>query len=471
MSSSREQRARNIHKLCELAARNAMPNLEDMNDPFVPEMLSAYAALATKLRYLCRRASAQWSASFDSVLSSSCCMRVDSVSEESRSRRRNRVDVCMACGNPERNCKYVIDLAGNMEADKWMSDAANLTPEYAKFVREYDTVFTKTFVNTKRGELPAIDKGSFVVGETCLRKAKLKFQVQTLLLETCYASERIVETMAQTDDLELNALYTITEERCEELVDQQDALDLAVADDKRPVPDILTDVGYWNNIDQARDRAAGHKEEVLDLLLYERAQQSIGAPAKKALMAVATASAGKKKKRSRDEDDDWLSGVSEEEGEELDDDEPERSGGRSHRRTTLSEEEEEEEGSVAKGLRTRLRAKGGKRRSVVVEEEPEEEPEEEQEEEQEEERLPSARVTPAPPTGRAAAPSASAMAGRLRQEGALGSRRTALLSLMQLQLELAQEGKHAQAAVCSNAIMTLQDTLERVERLAHTAGL
>ena len=55
-----------------------------------------------------------------------------------------------------------------------------------------------------------------------------------------------------------------------------------------------------------------------------------------------------------------------------------------------------------------------------------------------------------------------------RAAGILPSRRTALLQLMELQTRLEREQRFAEAAVCTNAVLTLQELLQRVEELRHT---
>lgn len=55
-----------------------------------------------------------------------------------------------------------------------------------------------------------------------------------------------------------------------------------------------------------------------------------------------------------------------------------------------------------------------------------------------------------------------------RAAGNLPSRRATLVSLMELQIRLARQEKHEDAAVCTNAIQTLQELIQRVDELAHS---
>eukprot|EP00966_Prymnesium_polylepis_P016723 385864-Prymnesium_polylepis.1 len=62
----------------------------------------------------------------------------------------------------------------------------------------------------------------------------------------------MVESGMQLDKGEL---YTVTEERAEELVNQQDNIELAIADERRRVPNIAVDYSFWSVVDNARDAA------------------------------------------------------------------------------------------------------------------------------------------------------------------------------------------------------------------------
>ena len=58
---------------------------------------------------------------------------------------------------------------------------------------------------------------------------------------------------------------------------------------------------------------------------------------------------------------------------------------------------------------------------------------------------------------------------RRAPQGRLPARRECLIQLVELQMQLIREGRDGDASVCTNAIMTLQELMTRVEQLAHTA--
>jgi hypothetical protein len=113
MSRSREDRAEDLLRVAELAARNLELDLDDGDDDGAQEMKKELARAATRIRYLKARASAQWFAKFERVIDGSHSMRVRKLeAAEAKDSMRLTDGKCMACGRVEHNCVYAIDLAG-----------------------------------------------------------------------------------------------------------------------------------------------------------------------------------------------------------------------------------------------------------------------------------------------------------------------------------------------------------------------
>ena len=64
--------------------------------------------------------------------------------------------------------------------------------------------------------------------------------------------------------------------------------------------------------------------------------------------------------------------------------------------------------------------------------------------------------------------SVSGMVGKMRAAGSLPNRRDVLMQVMQLQLTLEREERAQESLICTNAILTLQELMQQVERLRHT---
>jgi len=400
MSVHRKARAEEWARLGELAARNAILDTTDDDDDGAQAIQREYKELASKMCYLQASAEALWRPEFGAVLKTSHSMRVISIpTTSSKECMRPVNETCMACGRKERNCKYAVDLAGSFDASAWTSGVNGITREYGYFTSEYESVFAKTFVPSacRRRQLPDVDKGRYVIGETCLRKAQLRFLTQTFLLDICYEAEHDLQRLTEAHGLtefDRSVFYTVPDDaRSVRLVDKLYEIELAIADASHPLPCLETDDAFWSVIDAARFRVAGGSAARQSQLLCQRADAMLQASA------------------SKPDSDDASDGG-----------------------TETSE-------------MPRTRSKTKRRRHNLVESD-----------DDADDAGQAAASQPAPKTQ---PPSASGMAASQRAAGVLPSRRAALKLLMELQLRLAREDRLSDAAVCTNAIMTLQELMQR----------
>jgi len=461
LNLSREARAYEVLKLCELAARGLVPDMDDADDESIEFMKGSYKALCSKIKYLLPRASALWRPEFEKALDSSHSIRIEKLDDNKKEARRGFLGTCMACGRQEKNCKYSIDLAGDLDSAAWLKDPLNVHDEYAKFCKEYEKVYDENFIqdNVESGDLPGVDKGCFVVGETCLRKAKLRYGLQTLLLEACYSSERDIEEIMEQNPGELttDTIYTLTAKKCEEFVQSQDNLELAIADEKRHAPDIASDGEFWSVIDECRALVSGEDENVLNRLLHERALDT--------LEKLKTVERGES---HENDDDDFSVGSDDEDGEEQAD---KQAGRRSKRKRhcvvadeTEHETEDEDAPPAAGGSRARCApssSSGGNGDGEDLRR-----PSGDGDDDDDED---ANNIAPPRRVSRREPPeSISGIVGRQRATGNLPSRRDAVIQLIELQLKLQREDRARDSAICTNAILTLQELIQRVEELRHT---
>ena len=76
-------------KLCELAARNAVPDIDDVQDHTMALMQRSFDSFASKMKYLLTRASAQWTVGFEKALDTSHSMRVTKIDPDKKEARRD----------------------------------------------------------------------------------------------------------------------------------------------------------------------------------------------------------------------------------------------------------------------------------------------------------------------------------------------------------------------------------------------
>tara|TARA_B100001173_G_scaffold189009_1_gene163012 strand:- start:6367 stop:7935 length:1569 start_codon:yes stop_codon:yes gene_type:complete len=501
MSQSRTERARCVLKLCEYAARNLEMDEDDVLDPDVERCASAYYSLSNKINYLLPRSSAQWTSEFEYVLNQAHSMRITRIDPDEKESLRTKHHTCMACGyRGEHRCKYAIDLCGVCDPKMWTSGTGSMRKAYNAFVDGYNRAFNKKFVNPRPGTLPEMDMGTYIVGDTCLRKAQLRFMLQTMLLDATVDAEHVVQNVSNEFNLELDELYSVTPDRCRAFVQLQDNLELAIADERRPLPELQIDNGLWANVDTARGVASKGSLDRERLLVRERA----GAKLAEAFQHTHAESA-QKEKRSREHEEEWLTSGSEDEDEADGNNDSQKKNGKRRARSrkpsriaAYSEDESEgsenEDGandnpgpSSQKAIRkdpvdagpVRTRRQAAKARMQASTPAPVAAPAAARAAEEgsaaDVHAAPAHALEEAAPvasTGRqATGPSASGLAGRQRAAGTLGSREAVLMGEMQLQLRLAQRGDSAGAAQCAATILTLQELIEQNKKLAHSPHL
>lgn len=475
MSKSREERARSILQLCEYAARNLMPDMDDVDDHGIQDIHDAFECLTSKLRYLLPRSSAAWDKKFEMVLDSSHSMRVEVIQASDKEKRRAVMGKCMACGRKEKNCRYSIDLAGSLSPRLLIQSPKDLVEGYAKFVDDYDAASNERDVvrNAKRDKmLSDDDNGCFLVGETCLRKAQLRYLLNTLLLDTAYEAERIMESVAKSEPVYNGELYTITDERVNELIKQQDDIELAIADERRRVPRIAVDHEFWAVLDNARNAASGGDEGVFNSMVQSRANSRME-------MYSSGRHSDVDEEQDNTSDDDFSESPDRDDSEEDDgvesgeDEWPKAGCKRKGRRTSVVIDDDDDE-AADKGHNNKQQCLRQTRPSTMRQRQPstgnpgcsKDAPSRPLEKED----APASEGNEAS-CGRKKPISASGIAGIQRAAGTLPSRRNVLLSLMELQTRLERQDKHEDAVVCTQAILTLQEMMDRIESLSHTVGI
>ena len=433
-NASLEARAFGVLDFAERIARNQTESLSRCDYDFASECVQL---LNGDLAYLTKQASALWTPAFERALNSSHSMRCTVIELSEKERRRCTRRRCDACGRTEYCNGWKIDLAGgSVDPAAWSTAASNASwhTSWTNFITRYEHDINE---EPRVGELKGCDLGCFFVGETCMKKAKLHFMAATLFTETIYSANlEIRSLMRYGNELQETELYTVSDNKVEELIERKKHLELCVADERRhDEPELLLDTVFWDALDEAR-LEVGTKAE-LEHALRVRTTETIGGTGG--------------------------TGVDESEQEEEEDEEV--SASRSARITTRvvvssdeeEDEEEEEEVRVEKTVRASKRLRG-----VDVDAD-----------------SPPPAVSPAPapaPPPPAAASTAAQVARQMRiphadgTPSALGSRRSVLLGLINVQRDLILKREDGLAAQVGSAIVTFQELLEIADKQRGVAG-
>ena len=480
-NASLEKRAHAVLDLAERIVRKQVGAMSTCDYEFTT---ACAKLLNNDLQYLSKQASARWTARFEHVLNSAHSMRCTVVELEDKERRRCTRRRCDACGKHEHWNGWTVDFAGGWADPSMWSHAQHPVDwqnTWETFIERYRADINCGYTE---GELLDCDMGSYFVGETCMKKAKLHFLAATTITELVYdASFALGENVGLEDHHRLMpaALYTVNEEAVEYLMEKKEQLELCIADERRhDHPDLMVDLRFWQAVDQAR-LDVGSKEE-LEGALRER-----------------TASILDPHQSGHDDDSDDSDDSDDDDCDDDDCDGGEAVPGggllavmaAARSRAAVLEDDEEEDAPVArpplrkaatgqapsrasKRQRGITAAASSPRRPKPIATLPTTE-EEEEEGDDEDEDVTVASLAPRPPAARHP-PTPAEVARNMRipradgTPAALGSRRSVLLGLLNVQRELILKREDGLAAQVGSAVVTLQELVELVEKQRGAGG-
>lgn len=514
----------------ERAVRGCAPDYADFRNEDARFMDQSVQRYMSRLRVLRRQAAAGWQPEFTALLNRCHSIRVSSANLQEKEDLRTKKMKCMACGRLEHRCPYVLDMVGPFNSDAFTSGPTSvLQSAWNEFIDRYETLCDSDFVkSTRRNILPKHDLGQYAIGATCLRKAELYFLINTVILEACYEANISVQEDKTGSEKDSTRWFYALQNNAIGLIEKMRGLELAVADEKRPVPEWNVDENMWRTMDEARRKAAGGDEEKLLELLRSGAEAALtvykdNKEEKRRLEQEGDEDEdvlGGGEEDEEDEEEDVLGGGEEDEEDEEEDDEEicaiqrnKRSPARQRRVQIQSDDEESvdivcaPQAAKPKAKRKRAASSEAVRRSsrikqlaaLKVEERvnlvsapharsgPHNEvPAErsalsvdlrgsdesgaEGREDEQEARDSTGMVAALGSAGsRRAEPNAFDMAREQRVPGdRLAARRAAMINLGTLQVKLLREGRDTDAAICTTALFVMQELCARNEQLAHT---
>jgi hypothetical protein len=454
---------------CERAARDLPTTYNNPLDKDAQFMAGAVENWQTRIKVLKLQAAAGWQPRFQQMLDQAHSICIEEISYPEKEAVRTKKMRCMACGRWEMRCKFGLNAAGPFRPLDFNSKGAeNLKSAWGEFWASYECNLTE---KPDDGQLLQQDMGLYSIGETCMRKAQVYYQINTLILNEVFEAYYAAENGQPEDGEWVHA----TEEQASEFLERFQSLQACAADDKRAVPSWGTDRLLWKKVDEARRSAAQGNEDLLAKMLRTRAESFIGVchdaedSGSDAELEIRPAKTNRKRAATLED--------SESESESLSDFIVEDDAEEEEERPTRKPAKKPAKKPARKPAR---KPRAGVRKSRRVMGKAPQSPQSPDEADDAggpcEEGVPGPpeRVQPPRPPdplpSRAPPPDPFRLAqARRAPEGRLPARRECLLQLGELQMQLIREGRDGEASVCTNAIMTLQELMARVEQLAHTA--
>ena len=242
-------------------------------------------------------ASASWRPGIYETIAQCACIRVVRLPTDRPKPTDDECDHrCFACGMPEDQCAYAIDLCGPvLETKVFGENADTALSGYDLFVDQYNQIFEdsqkKTRSETSRNKLPHWDLGRWHVGETCLAKLvtvwRLHHDMMTWMFNTDLALRDRSNCIGKKTRDELVVKEWI-ESEAEVFVSEIEALECAVAAPvtSRDPPRVDIDASFWESVDDARGAleidlaASGKGIKEIEHLLHARANDLVERPHK-----------------------------------------------------------------------------------------------------------------------------------------------------------------------------------------------
>ena len=245
-----QDRARMILEVVEEAARNLIHpfNLDDTEGEGAL-MHDACMRVVKVVGYLSPATSSErWPDSTKDLLATVCDARIRKVTSQEKAAVRSTTR-CIVCGQQERNCQFVVDLATAKDPDAYVADDFATTPE------EWPAAFSN-FLEAQDKPSVVVDGvpkeflGCFAVGSTCLKRFKQSFSAQNFILDQLRTSWDYVKALDR--DPGYTRYPTCTETRVDAFCRQLDAIKTAAAVETQAVNLINhADGDLWQRVDEA----------------------------------------------------------------------------------------------------------------------------------------------------------------------------------------------------------------------------
>ena len=174
---------------------------------------------------------------------------------------RTKTFKCQLCGKYEKNCEFVIHLAGAATSgtcvDKFDSKGWNTTDlellcdAWDGFHAGYEAAF-----DTKDGDVDSIYSGVLVPGKTCMHRLMLTIKAQNMLMEVFYKAFHVftkLQNVWSTDDSDNRSFFNCINQTC--TFSMNDVSELAelisIIHDSQirsTCPEIDEDSGFWESV-------------------------------------------------------------------------------------------------------------------------------------------------------------------------------------------------------------------------------
>ena len=236
----------------------------DRDDDEDAHCIKCFDYVATTARYWQSKASSTtWNAAFNNRIKRAVCVSFPTLNEDEKETLRGSSGRCMACGRNEETNFTAISFFGS-KPTRCFQNIDKLSEEYDRLESGINDVFEfadnvadiKKWSGKER--LFHSDGGTFIVGETCLTRAKLAHMAGNFVSEFCYSvSVHMNDMQHNKQTISDKLFYCCGDEDVKLFNDSWDAMNRLCAKEIGPIDEYMVpiDQQYWNAVRKIRSCA------------------------------------------------------------------------------------------------------------------------------------------------------------------------------------------------------------------------
>jgi len=260
-----------ILEVVETAARG-LKETYDPEDKHDARCIECFDRVASTANYwFAKSCSSTWNSVFIHRLRGAVSVSFPELNEQEKECVRGGTGKCMACGRHEEKNYTAISFFGN-KSETAFKNINNLSDDYEVFrdrlngFYEFEESVSRTPEWEGKKNMFHEDGGTFVIGETCLARAKLAFISSIFISEMCYSADiHMNERISNKKKIEKNLFYCNTYEDHKLFNDSYDEMMRLCSRETESLDEksIPIDAQYWDLVTLVRSRAFKDRVQLL----------------------------------------------------------------------------------------------------------------------------------------------------------------------------------------------------------------
>jgi hypothetical protein len=273
-----------ILEVVEKAARG-LKETYDPEDEHDAHCIECFDRVASTANYwFAKSCSSTWNPVFINRLKTSVAVSFPKLDEQEKECVRAGTGKCMACGRNEEKNYTAISFFGN-KSEAAFKDINKLSDDYEvlreRFNGFYDFEESVSRTHEWEGKKKMFheDGGTFVIGETCLTRAKLAFMSSTFISDMCYNVDvHMNERISNKERVSNNMMYCNQDEDHKLFNDSYDAMMRLCSRETEWLDEkcIPVDAQYWKFVRLVRSRAFKDRMELLYAMGARARDETLG---------------------------------------------------------------------------------------------------------------------------------------------------------------------------------------------------